>query len=123
MNLFSLTSFYTRSLVIAVILISSIDLTAQVLPQDTTAKESDIHAWPKDSLGRRTPRGAVEGFIKAISLQEYNKAGSYLKLDSSIKNYQDTAHIVKGFQYLLEKNGRLFPYSRISDEPNGVEDD
>lgn len=109
--------------VFTLLLLERQDTAAQIIPQDTAKTVSEVPAWDKDSLGRRTPRGTVEGFIQAISTQNYKNAGRYLKLDSSIKNFQDTAHLVKGFQYLLEKNGRLFPYSRISNEPNGVEDD
>ncbi len=122
---FKLNRPYIKGLILAIalLILNDTNLTAQILSPDTSKKESDIPVWAKDSLGRRTPRGTVEGFIKAISTQEYKIAGKYLKLDSSINKYQDTAYLVRGFQYLLEKNGRLFPYSRISNEPNGVEDD
>jgi|GEM_PF-5838294 len=42
------------------------------LPIDTAKNQAiDAPAWPEDSLGRRTPRGTVEGFISAVAGENY----------------------------------------------------
>jgi MscS family membrane protein len=94
-----------------------------LLPDTTKNQEAAVPAWPEDSLGRRTPRGAVEGFIKAVSSQDYVLAGKYLHLDTAVQKEENRLKLSQGLQYLLEKNGRLFPYSRLSNEPEGAKDD
>ena len=45
---------------------------AQLTPTENT--EQPKPEWPSDSLGRRTPRGTVDGFLKAMSDQNYQRA-------------------------------------------------
>lgn len=106
------------------IILASSEVNAQViLPDSTKNQEEEAPVWPEDSLGRRTPRGAVEGFIKAVSTQDYKLAGMYLHLDTAIQKEENRLKLAQGLQYLLEKNGRLFPYSRLSPEHEGTKDD
>ncbi|WP_431241872.1 mechanosensitive ion channel family protein [Flavobacterium sp. P21] len=79
---------------------------------------------PEDSLGRRTPQGTVNGFIKAIGEQNYLRASQYFVL--SKRSYRKTAErikIAKTFQLLLDQGGNLSPSSIISNKETGRTDD
>lgn len=95
---------------------------AELLSQDTTAKEGP-KVYPPDSLGRRNPRGTVEGFIKAASREEFKLAAQYLNLDPKLLKNPDSTEAAKALQLLMDKNGSIFPYSWISDDPAGLPDD
>ncbi|QNF34000.1 mechanosensitive ion channel family protein [Adhaeribacter swui] len=90
----------------------------------TSEASSDTVAvpdWPVDTLGRRTPRYAVQGFIEAIADEDYAKAALYLNLDrKQRKKGEQLAHTL---QRLLDHGGKISPYSLISDSYNGNTDD
>jgi MscS family membrane protein len=95
-----------------------------LLKSDTTKLAQDsTRIWPADSLGRRTPRGTVEGFIRAVATRNYPSAALFLNLDSSLKKGQDSTKLVVALQTLLDKDGSIYPYSWISNEPAGLQDD
>lgn len=96
---------------------------AALFSQDTTAKEEAAIVFAPDSLGRRNPRGTVEGFIKAASTKNYKIAAQYLVLDSALKADRDSLQLTKGLQILIERNGNIYPYSWISNETAGLNDD
>ena len=79
--------------------------------------------YPPDSLGRRTPRGTINGFLKASYQNDYQKAALYIRRDPALKKRQNTVEQAKALQALLEVNGRIYPYSWISNEPEGKVDD
>lgn len=93
----------------------------ELLKPDTAAKEAAV-VYPPDSLGRRNPRGTVEGFIKAAARAQYKIAANYLNLDTKLKNSPDSAKVAKALQVLLDK-GNIYPYSWISDNGAGQQDD
>lgn len=97
---------------------------AQLLPNDTTEhpQESPAPEWPDDSLGRRTPRGTVEGFIEAVAEVNYTKAARYLNVDTTLQEDQQGPRLAQALQRLLDQQGDIIPYSWISDEPLGNED-
>ncbi|MDQ4140006.1 MAG: mechanosensitive ion channel family protein, partial [Bacteroidota bacterium] len=85
---------------------------------DTAAAVPD---WPADTLGRRTPRGAVQGFISSLADENYARAALYLNLTRKQKKQgEQLAHTL---QRLLDHGGEIIPYSLISDNYNGREDD
>ncbi|MBC3538733.1 mechanosensitive ion channel family protein [Rufibacter sp. H-1] len=96
---------------------------AQEEPKDTTVAEVLTPDWPLDSLGRRTPRGTVQGFIKSIADENYDKAALYLNLDSTLQLEQDGAKLAHALQRLLDQGGEIIPYSLINDTYSGREDD
>lgn len=98
---------------------------AQSLPSDTTvrAQESLAPAWPDDSLGRRTPRGTVEGFIKAVAEVNYARAAHYLHIDSTLQENREGPELAQALQRLLDQQGDIIPYAWISDDPGGNADD
>ena len=97
---------------------------AQLLPNDTTGNTGETAgpAWPEDSLGRRTPRGTVNGFIKAVADEDYARAAQFLNLDPALKK-QNEAQLARSLQHLLDKSGSIVPYSWISNTPDGLEGD
>lgn len=79
---------------------------------------------PEDSLGRRTPQGTVNGFIKALGDQNYLRASQYFVL--SKRSYRKPAQrirIAKTFQQLLDQGGNFSPSSIISNKESGKTDD
>lgn len=96
---------------------------AQLLGSAKTTTEEPEKS-PEDSLGRRTPQGTVNGFIKAIGDQNYLRASQYFVL--SKRSYRKTAErirIVKAFQQLLDQGGNFSPSSIISSKEIGRTDD
>lgn len=99
---------------------------AQDAPPDTTdtTQAAAEPAWPEDSLGRRTPRGAFEGFIKAVANQNYQKAAHYLNIDTTLIETRNGPVLAQALQQLMDRTGKLMPYAWISDSPEGnVNDD
>jgi MscS family membrane protein len=96
---------------------------ANLLQSDTSKLQDSARVWLPDSLGRRTPRGTVEGFIRAVATQNYSSAALYLNRDSTLKKGQDSISLAKALQTLLDKNGSIYPYSWISNDPAGLQDD
>lgn len=96
---------------------------AELLGQDTSAKEQTTVIYPPDSLGRRSPRGTVEGFIRAAATKKYDVAAKYLQLDFKLKKGQDSVKTAQALQLLLDKEGNIYPYSWISEESVGLKDD
>ncbi|MGN7203859.1 mechanosensitive ion channel family protein [Pedobacter sp. SAFR-022] len=94
---------------------------AELLQPDTAAKQAAV-VYPPDSLGRRNPRGTVEGFIKAAAREQYKIAANYLNLDTKLKDSPDSVKVAKALQVLLDK-GNIYPYSWISDNGTGQQDD
>lgn len=105
-----------------ILIFNSIEVPAQILPTATTEKKEEPKI-PNDSLGRRTPRGAVNGFFKAVSEQNYIRASQYLYLKRSFRKPKERERIVKLMQNLLDQGGDIMPYSLISNKETGKTDD
>lgn len=91
--------------------------------QEATAKVQQTDA-PKDSLGRDTPRGTFEGYIKAVSKEDYKRAAEFLELaplpaDKRIRGHQ----LARILQQALDRNGDVPPTVMLSDKPEGKTDD
>lgn len=98
-------------------------MTGQLLGTSKTTAEEPAKV-PDDSLGRRTPQGTVNGFIKAIGEQNYLRASQYFVL--SKRSYRRTAERIKiaqTFQLLLDQGGNLSPSSIVSNKEIGRIDD
>ena len=110
-------------LVVVLFFAGAAEVSAQLIPGigDTTSQVAvEI---PDDSLGRRTPRGTVNGFIKAVAEQNYIRASHYLNLDKPKRKSAERQRIVKVLQRLLDQGGNIMPYSWLSNKPAGREDD
>ncbi|KAF2508324.1 mechanosensitive ion channel family protein [Flavobacterium foetidum] len=97
-------------------------ISAQLLGTKT-ATEEPVKS-PEDSLGRRTPQGTINGFIKAIGDQNYLRASQYFVLSKrSYRKTADRIRIAKTFQQLLDQGGNFSPSSIISNKEFGRVDD
>lgn len=74
---------------------------------------------PKDSFGRETPRGAVQGFMKAIGDNDAELAANYLDGRYLSATKTADAEIVSRFKKALDAGGRLDADLKISSEPAG----
>jgi len=89
-----------------------------------TAKTEEPAKTPEDSLGRRTPQGTINGFIRAIAEQNYLRASQYFVLSKrSYRKPAERIKIAKTFQQLLDQGGNLSPSSIISNKESGRTDD
>lgn len=79
---------------------------------------------PSDSLGRDTPRGTLEGYIRAVSQEDYQKAAQYLDLSPLpfAKRIQGQ-QVARILQQTLDRNGNLPPTVMLSDDAKGDTDD
>lgn len=104
---------------LAFLLLFSFETNAQLL----TAPKAKTEEAPKtepDSLGRRTPQGTVNGFIKAIAEQDYIRASQYLVLSKrSYRKEKERIRIAKAFQQLLDKTGDIRATSMLSNKETG----
>lgn len=115
--------FLPYLLLLLTLVLSTNKVSAQLLGSAKTTTEEPAKI-PEDSLGRRTPQGTVNGFIKAIGEQNYLRASQYFVL--SKRSYRKTAErirIAKTFQQLLDQGGNLSPSSIISNKETGRTDD
>lgn len=88
------------------------------------SKTEEAPATEPDSLGRRTPQGTVNGFIKAIAEQNYARASQYLVLSKrSYRKQKERIRIAQAFQKLLDQNGDIYAPSMISNKETGKTDD
>lgn len=111
------------SIGILIVLVSSYTVNAQLLTATKSAAET-TEEIPQDSLGRRNPRGTVNGFIQAMADQNYVRASQYLVLSKrSFRKEEERERIVKSFQSLLDQSGDIVPYSLISNKSTGRTDD
>jgi len=118
MNMSISTKFF--ALLFGIVLCST-NLNAQLLPGTSETKEEV--KIPDDSLGRRNPRGTVNGFLKAVSEQNYFRASQYLYLKRSFRKTKERERIVKLMQNLLDQSGNIIPTSLISNKNTGNLDD
>ncbi|MEL1255225.1 mechanosensitive ion channel family protein [Flavobacterium sp. DGU38] len=115
--------FLSNFLLLMALLVMPNTVSSQLLGSAKTVTE-EPEKIPEDSLGRRTPQGTVNGFIKAIADQNYLRASQYFVL--SKRAYRKTAErikIAKTFQQLLDQGGNLSPSSIISNKETGRTDD
>ncbi len=68
-----------------------------------------------DSFGRDTPRHTVQGFISALSENDYLLASNYLNLSKS----DNPTTVVRQFKQALDAGGRFQPDLQISNTPEG----
>ncbi|HEX8270459.1 MAG TPA: mechanosensitive ion channel family protein [Flavobacterium sp.] len=102
---------------------ASFDASAQLIPGTKEETEATVPDIPADSLGRRTPRGTVSGFLQAMADQNYQRASQYLVLKKSLRSDKARKRFIVKFQKLLDQTGHMMPYSWLSDAYPGNTDD
>lgn len=93
--------------------------------KQNTQNNANTQTIPEDNLNRRTPRGTVEGFLQAISKEDYKKAANYLNVTNIPDDEKGSNRILitKSLKKLLDKGGSLDASSLISNDMTGnVED-
>jgi MscS family membrane protein len=111
-------------LILAILTCAGLPAYAQILPQSN--KTGDVKASkPADPLGRDTPRGAVAGFLSAMSDNDTEKAAHYLDIKnlSPSRRAVDGPVLAEGLQTLLDKGGRINPPAMLSGEEAGKQGD
>lgn len=119
------TSLYKTlfvNLILFLALVSPYHAKAQSL-LSTENKEAAAPDYPTDSLDRRTPRGTVNGFIKAMADQNYIRASQYLQLKRAWNRNTRRTRIVQNFQRLLDQGGDMAPNALLSNKNSGNPDD
>lgn len=106
-----------------IVLLFAVTAHAQLIPGTDKAEEA-VAETPKDSLGRRSPRGTVEGFITAIGESDYVRASHYLELNKrAYRKEAERIRIVTIFQRLLDQSGDIQAYGFISNKETGRTDE
>lgn len=111
-------------IIAACLLLSGITFNAhaQLLPETNAEAEKPVE-YPSDPLNRRTPRGTVNGFFKAMGEQDYNTASQYLDLKRSQRRTRQRERIVENMQKLLDQGGDILPTALLSNKYEGRTDD
>jgi MscS family membrane protein len=118
-----LHSFLIYSSFLPLFLVSTRAMAQFPTPDTAKNKAAVEKVWEPDSLGRRTPRGTVEGFLKAAGAGKYETAALFLRLDTKLKKKPNRVKLAQGLENLLESKGNIYPYSWISDKSTGNTDD
>ena len=77
--------------------------------------EESVRTPIPDSFGRDTPRNTVQGFISALSENDYLLASNYLNLSKA----DNPTTVVRQFKQALDTGGRFLPDLQISNTPEG----
>lgn len=86
-----------------------------VLTGSKDNSEATTNVQTADPFGRDTPRGTVQGFIRALADNDTLLASNYLNL-SHADNPNNT---VRQFKQVLDAGGRISQDLQISNEPDG----
>jgi len=94
---------------------------AQLLPT-SSAPQAKAPTTPKDSLGRETPKGMIQAFLKTVGNENYEQAALYLDLSKHSKSWRKKKgpELAKSLQTLLDQGGWV---TDLSDSPEGKQDD
>jgi MscS family membrane protein len=113
--------FLLSCLVLLLVIQSAAVAQLPLMRSDTSRPSRPV--YQPDSLGRRTPRGTIDGFLKASYQNNYQRAALYIRRNAAPGKQQRAVEQARALQTLLEVNGRIYPYSWISNEPEGKTDD
>ncbi|MCK4945661.1 MAG: mechanosensitive ion channel [Alphaproteobacteria bacterium] len=94
---------------------------AQILPT-SAAPQTEVSIPPKDALGRETPKGMIQEFLKTVGSENYEQAALYLDLSKYSKSWRKKKgpELAKSLQTLLDQGGWV---TALSDSPEGKQDD
>jgi len=115
--------YITQSLPLLMLLFWSTTTNAiqlsEIFKPDTT--QNAVQKETADALKRGTPRGTVNGLLKAIAADDYKKASQYIDLSYADFSNNDSLLVdyVQKIEIVLSKNGTLLPISLINNQPDG----
>ena len=75
----------------------------------------------KDPFGRSTPRGAIQGYLKAVADGDDERAGRYLGVGDATPF--ERKRMVSNLRLILDRSGELMPTTEIANVPAGREGD
>lgn len=93
--------------------------------QKKAEKDENQNDAISDPFNRNTPKGAVNGFFKSLSNNNYKQALKYFDFQHTPDFTNDSLAIefVKKFENALTQRGIILPISIISDNPSGKPND
>ena len=91
--------------------------------EKSAAEKEEEPDWPKDSLHRRTPRGAVNGFVEAVAEGNYEQAARYLNLRNLIDGATAGPELAQTLQRLIDQQGNIISRTLISNSYQGRTND
>jgi MscS family membrane protein len=93
----------------------------EAVPTESTAEEEETEAErPKDPLGRDTPRGSIEGFLRAVDDDDFVKAVEFLDLRNLPRRYRsfDPTRLAEMLAVVIEREVWI-ELEELSDDPGG----
>ncbi len=93
-------------------------------PKPTQAPKKPQRVGPDDEFGRSTPRGSVEGFLKAAGQREYERAAQYLDLRHLPRglDQSDGPDLARDLKIVFDRT-LWIDLDSLSDDPQGRLDD
>ncbi len=111
-----MSKYIKSALAVLFLLTFTSSLATAIIPIPKGKSKTPV-AEAKDSLGRETPKGLVDGFLEAISNEDYKKAAKYLDLGNYSK--RKGKRLSKDLQMILDQNGAFKPSKEISTREKG----
>jgi MscS family membrane protein len=108
---------------LSILLFVAPNVKAQLFSTAADEPKEEAATEAADSLGRDNPRDAVNGYLKAISDQNYVRASRYLNLKRAQQRQAERERIVKVLQRLLDQGGSLYAPTLLSNKKTGRTDD
>lgn len=123
----ALTHHLFLPFVALLVAVSAISASAQLFKTGTgdTTKVTLVPQRPVDSLGRRTPRGTVLGFIKAVEKEDYVLAARYLNVGGITEKTPAPLgpRLARALQKVLDQRSNIIPRTLISNDTTGIIND
>ena len=88
----------------------------------TDAAEPPVDQGPSDDFDRGTPRGTIEGFIRAVRDRDYKRAAEYLDL-SRVKDAEAVAEQLARHLWLVLDQTLWIDFDTVSPKPEGRGED
>lgn len=115
MQRFQLTHSQIKSMACGILMLFSVASFASPVKATATKITNSTQITVQDTFGRDTPRGSVQGLLKALAQEDNQLASQYLTL-----KYQKNADkYVKELKNALDTGGRIQGELQISNEPAG----
>ena len=97
---------------------SADDLEDEPIPEDSLGKV------PDDLLNRGIPRGAVRGFLSALSDRDFERAANFLDLSNLPRGYtkDQGPHLARHFMVVIDRT-LWIDLDQVSNKPEGKEGD
>jgi len=90
-------------------------------PSPETAAPAEVS---KDDLGRETPRGTLQGFMRSVGEQNYTEAAQYMNLAGLPRSQRENGEqLAQQLQNLLDRYGRMQADGALSDDVEGKKND